>query len=256
MTIEIDRELGETEWENEEKNTEEIVKLIRKSVLAQYQPGQRPALRDAHPKAHGCVKATFKVNDNLKPELAQGVFVPGKTYQAMIRFSNGDPDPMREDKRPDARGMAIKLLDVPGRKILPDERDALTQDFVMIDYPVFFLNDPKDYLSLQKFLTKSETTFDRVIKALILNHPRSETFIKKLVLAKYVPKQVANLIIRTTSKTRESDRRISSPLTTQYWSMSAYRLGDPPHKMAIRILSDSETGSSPLPRHSIAQLFA
>ena len=56
---------------------------------------------------------------------------------------------MRHDKWGDARGMAAKLLGVKGDKILPDERDAQTQDFVMINHPVFFANDPKRYFWLE-----------------------------------------------------------------------------------------------------------
>src|SRR5690606_10844501 len=46
--------------------------------------------RDAHAKAHGCVKAQVTVLQNLVPELRQGVLAePGKTWQAWMRLSNG-----------------------------------------------------------------------------------------------------------------------------------------------------------------------
>jgi catalase len=92
--------------------------------------------------------AEFRVEDDLPQYLAQGVFTPGRTYPAYIRFSNGDPDPNRDDAKGDARGMAIKLLEVQGEKILPDERDAQTQDFIMINHPVFFIDNPAHYLGL------------------------------------------------------------------------------------------------------------
>lgn len=44
-------------------------------------------------------------------------FLPGKTYQAWIRFSNGSKDAQQADIKKDARGMAIKLLGVPGEKL-------------------------------------------------------------------------------------------------------------------------------------------
>ena len=116
----IDTELGEVLQENEEQLTRAIVAAIAEGLKHQHLPAQRPALRDAHPKAHGCVRAEFQVEKDLPPQLAQGVFAPGRKYPALIRFSNGDADPMRPDAKPDARGMAIKLLTVPGYKILPD----------------------------------------------------------------------------------------------------------------------------------------
>lgn len=36
--------------------------------------GVRPALRDARPKAHGCVKATVTASEGLDPALRKGVF--------------------------------------------------------------------------------------------------------------------------------------------------------------------------------------
>lgn len=77
--------------------------------------------RDAHPKMHGLVKAEFTVEPNLTPELKVGLFKEPKTYQAWIRFSNQSGD-ISPDKGRDIRGMAIKLMGVPGEKILEQEK--------------------------------------------------------------------------------------------------------------------------------------
>ena len=102
--------------------------------------------RDAHAKAHGCLRATFTVRDDLPEALRAGVFVPGRRYQAWIRFSNGNAA-LQPDYEKDARGMAIKLMGVAGPKLLdsPADKDAQTQDFVMINFPVFFNRDPSEY---------------------------------------------------------------------------------------------------------------
>lgn len=65
-------------------------------------------LRDAHPKAHGCVRAEFHVFKNIPAQLAKGIFIPDKNYEAWIRFSNASNDASRADIEKDARGMAIK----------------------------------------------------------------------------------------------------------------------------------------------------
>jgi hypothetical protein len=101
----LDTELGEALFENEPQ----VALQIAEAIATKIQQGPRPAVRDAHPKAHGCVVAEFRVEDDLPQYLAQGVFTPGRTYPAYIRFSNGDPDPNRDDAKGDARGMAIKL---------------------------------------------------------------------------------------------------------------------------------------------------
>lgn len=102
-------------------------------------------LRDAHAKAHGCVKAEVQVLPNLTDELRQGVFSePGKTWQATMRLSNGNAYPQFDSIR-DARGMAIKLLDVPGKQLLADQQSRGEQDFVMFSHPNFFVSDVAEY---------------------------------------------------------------------------------------------------------------
>jgi hypothetical protein len=110
--------------------------------------------RDAHPKMHGVVKAEFIVEPNLPPELRVGVFAEPKTYRAWIRFSNQN-DAIRADHKIDIRGMAIKLMGVPGEKLLEEERHEQTQDFIVI--------------SPRKFVTRDVEQFDGLLKALDRN---------------------------------------------------------------------------------------
>jgi catalase len=102
-------------------------------------------LRDAHAKAHGCVKAEVQVLPDLSEVLRQGVFSePGKTWQATMRLSNGNAYPQFDSIR-DARGMAIKLHDVPGKQLLADQQRLGEQDFVMFSHPNFFVSDVAEY---------------------------------------------------------------------------------------------------------------
>ncbi len=102
------------------------------------------ATRDAHAKAHGCVRAKFVVEASLPAEYRQGVFQENAEYDAWIRYSNGA---QKKDFEGDGRGMAIKLTNVPGKKYLDDEKH--TQDFLMINHPVFFVRTPSDYVEFQ-----------------------------------------------------------------------------------------------------------
>jgi catalase len=102
-------------------------------------------LRDAHAKAHGCVKAEVQVLPELPGELRQGVFSePGKIWQATMRLSNGNAYPQFDSIR-DARGMAIKLFDVPGKQLLSDQQGRSEQDFVMFSHPNFFVSNVAEY---------------------------------------------------------------------------------------------------------------
>ncbi|HEY9664884.1 MAG TPA: catalase family protein, partial [Allocoleopsis sp.] len=117
----------------------------------QFPPGTRPVLRDAHPKAHGLVNAQFIVLDNLPEDLRSGVFKQPRTFDALIRFSAGNVE-VQEDTMPQAAGMAIKLLGVEGEKLLESEQNATTQDFVMINFPTFFVRNLQDYELLHQDL--------------------------------------------------------------------------------------------------------
>lgn len=113
-------------------------------IVDQHREGTR-YLRDAHAKAHGCVKAEVNVLPELAQSLRQGVFSePGKTWQAMIRLSNGNAYPQFDSLR-DARGMAIKLFDVPGKQLLENRQRQHEQDFVMFSHPNFFVSDVAEY---------------------------------------------------------------------------------------------------------------
>lgn len=115
-------------------------------------PGYRPDAyrRDAHPKGHGCVAATFKV-DRVEDRFAFGVFAQPGQYDALIRFSSGSPT-LQPDFMKDARGMAVKLFNVPGKKLLPFEEDDTTQDFTMMNNPVFFIRTLEEYAQFNQML--------------------------------------------------------------------------------------------------------
>ena len=73
-------DLGEELFPDEQTLAEEIGVVIETSIHKEYGPGS--VRRDAHPKAHDCVKAELQVMDTLPDRLAKGVFIPGRTYQA------------------------------------------------------------------------------------------------------------------------------------------------------------------------------
>ncbi len=99
---------------------------------------EQPARRDAHPKHHGCVPATFEVTQNSRGSSPKGLFArPGK-YQAWVRFSNAFK--VRNDLDRDARGMAIKVMGVPGGA------SEGTQDFLLVTHRSFFARTPADFV--------------------------------------------------------------------------------------------------------------
>lgn len=219
----VDAGLGESLHPNEEAFAQSIGVAIEKSIRKTYSAGN--ARRDAHPKAHGCVKAELHIIDSLPDRLAQGIFIPGKTYQAWIRFSNASPDPAQADSENDARGMAIKVLGVPGKKLLDEEGQANTQDFIMVNHPVFFANDPQRYLS---FITKEN----------------SDSLFQKLQIP-FALGFKGTLIALETVRTK-----IPNPLQTRYWSMVPYQLGNGPTRQAVKYSTrPCSANKDPVPDH-------
>jgi hypothetical protein len=143
------------------------------------------ATRDVHRKTHGCLAGTFKVRADLKKDgLDKGLFQPGKTYDAVIRYSNGNPKGL-PDIEPDARGMAVKLLpegtlphddnteaivkqwlgDHRGQEIDPVEINrAGLLDIVTINFPTFFMNSPPKYAEVNKAFLHLTNNEDAVLE--------------------------------------------------------------------------------------------
>ena len=162
-----------------------------------YPPGK--ALRQAHPKMHGCVKAEFSVLDNLGDDLRVGVFREPKTYGAYIRFSNAHSK-IQHDIKKDVRGMAIKLHDVQGEKLLGAGYDS--QDFVLISHDVFISKNVKEFHGLIQALSKS--TFSLI--SFLLN-PQNFSILKRLIQSNKTHYDVLNIPYFSTTPYLFGDRR-------------------------------------------------
>ena len=114
------------------------------------------AVRSVHAKAHGIIEAAMTVAAGLPPELAQGMFATPGAHKVFLRLSTNAGDIL-----PDAislpRGLAMKVLDVEGPR-LPDAEGS-TQDFIMVNGPVFQAPNAKKFLGSLKLLAK---TTDRI----------------------------------------------------------------------------------------------
>ncbi|MGI9228380.1 MAG: catalase family protein [Gammaproteobacteria bacterium] len=103
--------------------------------------------RGAHAKTHACLRAYFDIDSDIAADWRHGVFAtPGTRYRTWLRFSNGHFDlKVSQDYRADARGLALKLLQVTGEPFEVDDVDTQSQDFLLINTPVFFVRTQQDY---------------------------------------------------------------------------------------------------------------
>lgn len=176
--------------------TKQIVKGLEASFAAL--PKDEKGIRDAHPKHHGCVKAKFEVLGGLSEDLAQGLFAKEQSYKAWVRYSNGSGK-VQPDFIPDGRGMAVKVLGVEGeREELDNEKTS--QDFLMINFPQFFVKDGVDYAA-----------FFKDQGAFMASHPEER------MIAGRIAMQI-----------------VTSPLEARYFSMTPVSLGSRPIKYSAR----------------------
>ena len=110
------------------------------------------AVRSVHAKSHGVLDGTLTIDAGLSPELAQGLFAAPRTFKVLIRLSTNAGDIL-----PDViglpRGLAMKVLDVPGERLPGSEGTA--QDFVMINGKVFTAPTAQKFLGNLKLLAKT-----------------------------------------------------------------------------------------------------
>lgn len=106
--------------------------------------GQSPANRPVFLKPHGVAHGRFEVRPDLPDNLRIGVFA-AKTLPAWIRFSS-DTIPSMPDLKTTC-GIGIKLFGVPGPKLVDDGQ---TQDFILQNFDVFFVDTAKDMCAFTK----------------------------------------------------------------------------------------------------------
>lgn len=128
-----------------------VVGLVTRGMHEQY-ASSRPMRRGQHPKSHGAVVATFEVPDDVPEDLRIGLFARPRRYQAWIRFSASHAG-LQSDTKLDAQGMAIKVMGVPGEKVLPRARWLDTQDFVLVNHESFFLRHAIDVAGFAQVVT-------------------------------------------------------------------------------------------------------
>lgn len=178
----------------------QIVESVREIVNIYRRPGYQ---RDAHSKAHGCLRADMEVLQN-EEKYRYGIFAkPGK-YETWVRFSNGTT-PEIPDYKKDARGMAIKVMGVEGKQLLPGVLAGTTQDFLMINAPRFFIRRIDEYQELISD-TAHGVPFRYFFAGWSVNPFKW---------------RLRQLVIALSTRTAPPD----TPFSTQYYSMSTYKLG-------------------------------
>ncbi|MGL4654897.1 MAG: hypothetical protein ACRCWM_03275 [Sarcina sp.] len=173
-----------------------IISMLRENMEEDYLKGTTK--RDAHPKTLGLLKAEFRVMKNLKEPFRVGVFKEARSYKSFIRISSS-ASKVEGDEKKDARGFAIKLIDVNGEKVLKDEKN--TQDFILLSSEVFPFSSLKSFHDLVYAREKGK-------------------------LPSYVVKSIFKGNLPNLIKLAGIPKNQTSPFDISYFSTTAYKFGD------------------------------
>lgn len=159
----------EYEEEGEQETRAQLLQTLH-GISATTYADSGHATRSVHAKSHGLLRARLQVLDGLAPELAQGLFAVPAGYDAVMRIST-IPGDMLDDKVSVPRGMAVKVIGVPGTQLSSLDADdgeppAATQDFVLVNGPAFLAPSAKKFLGSLKLLAGTTDKAPRLKQAL------------------------------------------------------------------------------------------
>lgn len=181
----------------EETEYTKKLRVLLKGIIQNRDKGQ-PAHRALHPRSIGFAHAQFEVLPDIAPDLAVGLFARPDTYPARIRFSNANAG-FDADSARGIRGMALKLYNVTGERLVNDDPSNPGFDFIMNSHTHMPVKDVKGFYEMNYHFAAGT-----ILKYFF--HP----FDSHLATA-------WSLIA--------SARQHNSPLDARYWSMTPYRLG-------------------------------
>jgi catalase len=153
----------------------------------------QPIRRGFHAKlVAGIVNAQFIVAGDVRAELQGGLFVPGRTYPAVVRLSNASGI-VRSDSDKDLRGIAIRI-----------EASGGAQDFLFTNSPASHARDARQFMAAATAMAGG-----RRLSA--------------------VPRMVRQLGLleglRVVGALRRASRRVGSLATEAYFSRAPFAVG-------------------------------
>jgi hypothetical protein len=194
--------------------------------------GRGRAVRGAHAKTFGVVRAEVEIQGDVPAAYAQGIYAKPGRHDALIRFSSAS-----NHLGPDAQlgpvvGFAIKLFGVDGTKLVDDEPDSTTFDLVLKNNPTFVANTARHYLVLQevgndsaKYLARGKAGFHELLTALLTGKGTFEQ-------SDWAWDEMFAFV-------KAAQTPVRNPLLATYWTMAAVRHGDYVAKVRVAPAAES-----------------
>jgi hypothetical protein len=186
----------ERQLPGEEALVDSVIDSFQKQMRLLWKPGGFE--RGGNTKTHGIVRGDFTVHENLPPQFRHGIYAQPQTFRAWVRFSGPGPYITPDIDDVGFMSMSIKLMGVPGPKLMDEEK--FTQDMTGVSPPTFVTPDIKANAQLQLESVKNAQIFYFV-------NLHNSHVLDLIMQALYIKTQ-------------------SSPLEAAYYSCVPYLLGE------------------------------
>jgi hypothetical protein len=197
--------------------------------------GTGRAVRGAHAKTIGVLRAEVEILGDVPAPYAQGIYATPGRHDALIRFSSASNHLGPDAQLGPVLGCAIKIFDVPGAKLVDDEPDATTFDYVLKNNPAFIANTARHYLFIEEI-------GDRAAEYLARGKEGFRDLLNDLLTGKGTLDQDEwaweELFAFVKAATQTPVR---NPLLNDYWTMAAVRHGD--HIAKVRVAPSAENAA-------------
>lgn len=140
---------------NEEEYLNSIISTFERQMRLLWKPGGFE--RGGNTKTHGIVRGEFIVHDNLPPQFRHGIYAKPQTFRAWVRFSGPGPYVTPDIDDVGFMSISIKLMGVPGPKLIDEEK--FTLDMFGVSTPTFVTPDTKANAHLQLWSLKNASIF-------------------------------------------------------------------------------------------------
>jgi hypothetical protein len=134
--------------QDEDRLVQEVIDEIALFMRENWLPGA--VQRFGNTKTYGVLRAEFTVRDDVPERLRHGLFAAPGVYPAWVRFSGPGPyaPPDLEDFGQCSVG--IKVLGVPGPKLMEDEQGS--QDLILVTPAAFVTPNIKENAKMQRWV--------------------------------------------------------------------------------------------------------
>ena len=130
---------------DEEAHLDSIIGSFDRQMRLLWKPGSFE--RGGNTKTHGLVRAEFIVHEGLPTHLRHGIYATPRTFPAWVRFSGPGPYITPDIDDVGFMSISIKLMDVPGPKLMDEEK--FTQDMFGVSTATFVTPDTRANAHLQ-----------------------------------------------------------------------------------------------------------